>query len=191
MILLQPRVPAPVVRAALRGVDQLVAPFMLPALVTANSGDLAIAAPHRVYVVDFPKSGKLPRWSAARSSGWRFIVLHGRVPIAAISVGSSRGSKSTEKLQARLNHGPLVNATVDAIQKAERSTRFESVEYKAHLLTVPALLAAALWLQPVKRNSKTDEFGDELSRGAALLATIDDAPELPSVSRADYFARRD
>ncbi|MEO8306020.1 MAG: hypothetical protein ABI724_18065 [Betaproteobacteria bacterium] len=110
--------------------------------------------PHPVYVVtlDDLVAGKL--LDAAKQTGWRYLLVQNDVAVGEAEVGARRaaargtkGGAKTAKLEfLGLTHGPFTDATIDALNAAERMPKVAKADYEMRLLKVPAVYLAALWL---------------------------------------------
>src|SRR5215471_2294373 len=121
--------------------------------------ELEHSEPHPVYVatLDDLAAGKL--LSAARQTGWRYLLVHDDevVAEAELSAGrpaakgakgakKSRSAKKEELTFAGLTHGPFSAATVEGLHAAESLPQVEKDDYELRLLKVPAVYLVALWL---------------------------------------------
>ena len=110
--------------------------------------------PHPVYVatLDDLAAGKL--LDAAKQTGWRYLLVQNNVAVGEAEVGArrtgargARGGAKTAKLEfLGLTHGPFTDATIDALNAAERLPKVAKADYELRLLKVPAVYLAALWL---------------------------------------------
>jgi hypothetical protein len=121
--------------------------------------ELEHSEPHPVYVatLDDLVAGKL--LSAARQTGWRYLLVQNEEVVAEAELSAarpaakgakgatkSRSSKQHELTFAGLTHGPFSGATVDGLHAAERLPQVEKDDYELRLLKVPAVYLVALWL---------------------------------------------
>ena len=120
--------------------------------------ELEHSEPHPVYVatLDDLAGGKL--LSAARQTGWRYLLVQHDEVVAEAELSAARpaakGAKGAKKSAgakqeltfASLTHGPFSGATVDGLHAAERLPQVEKNDYELRLLKVPAVYLVALWL---------------------------------------------
>jgi hypothetical protein len=128
------------------------AAFRTPALRRANPADIALSTPHRMAILRLDRiRGANDVRSVVDIKGWRFLVHEGTRVVAAVdAVQTDKG----EYLFGQVNEGPFTAGT-DQVHRG----RFVPV-----FLLVPALYAAALWLE--------DQDGD-----ADLVMTMPPAPK--------------
>ena len=124
--------------------------------------ELQHSEPHPVYIgtLDDLAAGKL--LTAAKQTGWRYLLAHGDEVVAeaelteerraakgkkgAKSTKTAKGAKREDLAFASLTHGPFTGATVDGLHAAERLPQVEKADYELRLLKVPAVYLVALWL---------------------------------------------
>lgn len=120
------------------------APFRDRALARANPVNVALAAPHNVYLLGLDEVAEGASIETARPVGQRFLVLDGDHPVAGVEVTDPDGG-----LGFQLNEGPFVAATAAAITRAEAEPELADGDYELRMLRVPALYFVALWLRGV------------------------------------------
>jgi len=118
--------------------------------------ELAHSEPHPVYVatLDDLAAGKL--LSAAKQTGWRYLLAQHNEVVAEAELTAGRraakgakGAKGTKHKDlefASLTHGPFTTATIDGLHAAERLPQIAKADYELRLLKVPAVYLVALWL---------------------------------------------
>lgn len=116
--------------------------FRLPALLGASKRDLALGAPHPVYLLTLDDLTEGRGLDAARPAGWRYLVHRDGRFIAAAELPP--GGTATDLV---VNEGPFVAATAAAIEAAERLPEVDAADFEARLLKIPALYTVALWLR--------------------------------------------
>jgi hypothetical protein len=115
----------------------------------AGAEDMALSVPHPVYDVglDDIERGRLT--SAAKLTGWRYLLVGGEEAVAAAEVASADG---TAVRFSHFNEGPFVGSTVEGLTAAERLPEVKSGNYEVRLLRAPALYLIALWLHGTRED---------------------------------------
>jgi hypothetical protein len=138
------------------------AAFRTPALRRADPAAIALSTPHRMAILRLDRiRGANDVRSVVDIKGWRFLVHEGTRVVAAVdAVQTDKG----EYLFGQVNEGPFTVGTEDAIRRAEKLDQVHRGRFVPVFLLVPALYAAALWLE--------DQDGD-----ADLVMTMPPAPK--------------
>ncbi|MDQ3119212.1 MAG: hypothetical protein M3Q89_06540 [Verrucomicrobiota bacterium] len=111
--------------------------------------DLAHTDPHSVFVVGLGDLVEGRLLSAAVQTGWRYLLVQDGAAVAEAELVSKRkaGGKAGEDLQlGALTAGPFTEATIEALNAAERLPSVRKAKYEARFLKIPAVYFAALWL---------------------------------------------
>jgi len=116
--------------------------------------DLMQSDPHPVFVVplDALAEGKL--LGAVRQTGWRALLVQGEQPVAEVELNgkqqrSAKGGDGDLKVTS-LTRGPFTEATIDALNAAEKLPRVAKANYELRFLKAPTVYFAALWLHGEK-----------------------------------------
>jgi hypothetical protein len=139
--------PSPGVDAAVRSqLNRLsgAPPEELNALAGSAPAELSMEAPHEVFTLGLDQLASESGLASASAGGWRYLLQRDNMPVAS---AQTTVDATGAPVFALFNSGPFVQATADALGRAERipvSTPGESLEPR--LLHVPALHAMALWL---------------------------------------------
>ena len=107
--------------------------------------DLTIAEPHRNYVVGPADLASGHLLSAAESSCWRYILMHGTnvVGVAELSADAKTG-KGLEF--AGLYDTGFAEETLEALREAEKLPQIQKQDYEIRFLDIPAVHFCAVWL---------------------------------------------
>jgi hypothetical protein len=116
------------------------------AMLAGGSEQLDLAAPHKVYFVGLEDVAAGRALSAARSTGWRYIVVQGDEPMAAAELNDT-GPGGGGLQFSQLNRGPFVGNTVEGVTAAEKLAAVKKGDYEMRLLKIPGLFVVALWLR--------------------------------------------
>lgn len=119
-------------RVLSEGVDDRTAP------------NLAVAVPHLVYFVGFNDVVEGRVLSAARPTGWRYLLLDGDTARAAVEI-TVNDDGSVEGF-SHVDEGPFVESMVAGVTFAEEFEASRGGDYELRLLSVPSLYLIALWL---------------------------------------------
>ncbi|WP_030243694.1 hypothetical protein [Streptomyces sp. NRRL S-350] len=139
MTLQTPQPPPSALRALLGALDSETA-LRQPAAAALRHpvGRLLPAHPLAVHVLDGPR----PDLSAARRTGWRFLIKDGSDVAAAAEVVQSVEGHTFSHFTA----GPYLDSTVRALREARQLAQGSRVRRQPRLLTFPGQYATALWL---------------------------------------------
>jgi hypothetical protein len=136
------RAPAPHARNLGFDAGPETPPLAMPGLESARG--VETAAPHPVYTagLDDLAAGKL--LDAARPDGWRYLLVRGDEAVATATVGvpDAGGAPGI----SHITQGPFVEATLEALHRAEALDEVRGGDFELRLLDVPALYLRALWL---------------------------------------------
>jgi hypothetical protein len=143
--------------------------FATRALREAPAEELALAAPHPVYVLGLTALVGGQGLGGAELTGWRYLLLRGESAVASVEIGVSGSAVDANRLE--VNEGPFVRATESAIARAEELPELERATYELRLLKIPGAYVIALWLKP-------DEGGDD------VLLPLGEAPPEVEAGRA-------
>lgn len=146
MTLLVPDPPKMSIAALQAGLSTLAehGSFSAEGLRDAKPEQISATVPHQVYSLtleDARIGGDLPE--RARESGWRFLLETDGQVIASAETRSEEGGRHRF---ARLNAGPFVAGTVEALAAAESATRSDDFESQLRWLTVPSVYLMSAWL---------------------------------------------
>ncbi|WP_329494036.1 hypothetical protein [Kitasatospora herbaricolor] len=139
MTLQTPQPPPSALRAVLAALDSETA-LRQPAAAALRHphGTLLPAHPLAVHVLDGPR----PRLTAARRTGWRFLIKDGSEVAAAAEVVQSVEGHTFSHFTA----GPYLDSTVRALRQAWQLAQTSRARHQPRLLTFPGQYATALWL---------------------------------------------
>jgi hypothetical protein len=116
-----------------------------PAAILEATDRLLISEPHRSFGVSTVRLGEAGNLAeAAFHTGWRYLVADAQLERAVASVEVVSPGDS-EPYVVGINQGPLVDATVDAIEVAEQAEGADEA-YEVRFIEIPALHFAGLWL---------------------------------------------
>ena len=139
------------VRSRLAGLAAASA-FGTPCLRRAPPEALALSTPHRIAVLPANRfKRKIALSSDVIEKGWRFLILNGAEVVAS---ADSILTETGEHRFGHINEGPFVQATEQAIRRAEADSRVTKGRYEPVLLMVPNLKVVSLWLRNL--TGKTD-----------------------------------
>ncbi|WP_354638903.1 hypothetical protein [Kitasatospora camelliae] len=112
-------------------------------------GPLLPAHPLAVYVLQGPAA----RLTAARRTGWRFLITHGVGRHGVIEESSAEVAAAAEVTETAEGHvfthftaGPYLDSTVRALQQARQLAQAPHTRHQPRLLSMPGHYATALWL---------------------------------------------
>ncbi len=114
--------------------------------------DLAIAAPHRGYLVGLTNLAAGHFLSAAKPYCWRYPLSQGTNGVGAAVLnadaksGKARGFNSLEK-------SGFANETAEALRIAEQLPQIKKQDYELRYLNIPAVSFVAVWL-----HAKSDDI---------------------------------
>ena len=136
------RAPAPHARSLGFDAAPETPPLAMPGLESARG--VETAAPHPVYTagLDDLAAGRL--LETARHDGWRYLLLRGEDAVASATVGTLDGNGPPGF--SHVTQGPFVEATLEALRRAEALDEVRGGDFELRLLDVPALYLRALWL---------------------------------------------
>ncbi|MEE1781992.1 hypothetical protein PUR71_03455 [Streptomyces sp. SP17BM10] len=139
MTLQTPQPPPSALRAVLAALDSESA-LRQPAAAALRhpAGPLLPAHPLAVHVLDGPH----PELTAARRTGWRFLIKDGADVAAAAEVVLDIEGHTFSHFTA----GPYLDSTVRALRQAWQLAQGSRVRHQPRLLTFPGQYATALWL---------------------------------------------
>jgi len=133
--------------------------------------DLALSLPHPVFDLGLPDAAK-GDLGRARLVAWRYLVVRGSDPIAAVEVAVSKGAVREDAVS--VNEGMTVAGTARATRVAEAVMETEAGPRELRLLRVAALYVDALWLKAT---------GGEGGQGGDLMIPIAGSPTSLGVNR--------
>ena len=120
-------------------------PDTAPIALLEATDRLLISEPHRSFGVSTSRLGEAGNLTdAAFPTGWRYIVADAQLERAVASVEVVSPDDS-EPYVVGINQGPLVDATVEAIEVAEQAEGADEA-YEVRFIDIPALSFAGLWL---------------------------------------------
>jgi hypothetical protein len=129
--------------------------FSTEGLRSARPDALTVTDPHQVFNLGLDDLRSGADLTAAKPTGWRYLVRDGdRVVAAAESVSDPAGGGP---VFSQFNEGPFVPATAGALAVAGSDRRVVDRRFTPRLLHIPALHAMALWLHP-------DDAGDNAGK---------------------------
>jgi hypothetical protein len=117
--------------------------------------DLSQSDPHPVFVAPLAALVKGRLLEAAQQTGWRVLLVQGEQPVAEVELSgkSQRGAKGGSALKViSLTRGPFTEATIEALNVAEKLPRVAKAKYELRFLKAPAVYFAALWLHREKQD---------------------------------------
>ncbi|WP_052441301.1 hypothetical protein [Streptacidiphilus anmyonensis] len=168
MSLQLPQPPAAALRAVLDALDDPDAPGALPVRSSAMRrciGPLTPALPLPLHLLDpmsAPTRGDaVAQLSAARRTGWRFLIQDGEEVVAAavtLERGPDEPGTGEPHVFSHFAEGPYPAATLRALQQARLHTAGTLTTYMPRLLSVPAHYMTALWLHPVLSAAPTPDL---------------------------------
>ena len=125
--------------AAALHVDRLATLGAFPPLRDVTREELALVAPHRVYVLPLAaiEGGRLEE---AQPVGWRFLIARGEQVVASAELDDSSGAAPS------VHGGPYAAATAKTIDDLEHRSEIAADDFELRLLKVPALYIVAAWL---------------------------------------------
>lgn len=113
------------------------------ALGGSDPGELELTSPHETYVLDLDALDDDDPLTAARATGWRYLLRQGDRAMASAETVETQPS---EHRFALFNSGPFVASTVEALAAAEDLPQVAGEDVQARLLTMPGIALRALWL---------------------------------------------
>lgn len=129
--------------------------FRTEGLRNARADALTVTDPHQVFSLGLDDLRSGADLTAAKPTGWRYLVRDGdRVVAAAESVSDPAGEGPRF---SQFNEGPFVPATAGALAVAGSDRRVVDRRFTPRLLHIPALHATALWLHPDDADDKADD----------------------------------
>lgn len=138
------------------------------ALADANSGTLALAAPHPVFNLAADEIGHPDALARTRMTGWRFIVVSQGRAVATIEFAAT--SRRDVGRFSRVTDGRMAASSARAIGRAERSMQARRRRYALGMLRVTALGVTALWLRDLDEVGRHDLFSPVEPVPAGLTA---------------------
>ena len=125
--------------------------FRTPALRRADPAAIALSSPHRTAILGLDRiKGAKDLRSAAKITGWRFLVHHETTVVAAVDAVQT---KKNQYSLGHVNEGPFVAGTESAIRRAETLDQIRERSFAPIFLLVPAVYVAALWLEDQTGNA--------------------------------------
>jgi hypothetical protein len=100
-------------------------------------------APHQVYSIGLNELAESRGLHAAKMVGWRTIILHGSIPVAAVDF--TGGGPEPRNLKS-VNQGPQVQSSASAISLAEGMSQVKEKDYEPRLLQISSIYLVSLWL---------------------------------------------
>lgn len=114
----------------------------------ADPSRLIASVPHKVYVLDADDIANGRNLDSARLVSWRFLILDGQTPVAAIELSCDAQGQNPKF--ASINSGPFVAATRDAVLGAESLPKVINGDYELRALRAPSVFVMALWLKDLQ-----------------------------------------
>ncbi|MFI6158218.1 hypothetical protein ACIBCA_36655 [Kitasatospora sp. NPDC051170] len=149
MTLQTPQPPPSALRAVLGALDSETALRQPAAAALLHpTGPLLPAHPLAVHVLDGPRA----ELSAARRTGWRFLIKDGAEVAAAAEVVQSAEGHTFSHFTA----GPYLDSTVRALRQAWQIAQGSRAQRRPRLLTFPGQYATALWLHSPEADPSAD-----------------------------------
>lgn len=116
--------------------------FPQRALSRANPLGLSLAVPHDVYFLGLSDLAEGASLDSAALVGQRVLVMDGEQAIASAELATDdRGSGFHS------NEGPYVEATAEAIARADEDPELADGDYEVRLLRIPGLYFMGIWLK--------------------------------------------
>jgi hypothetical protein len=106
---------------------------------------MSLASAHPVYNVGLDALTAGRPLIEAQQTGWRYLVHSDGATVASSEVSVDSAGRPTAF--ARVNEGPFVGATVQALGQIGQRPEVAQGNYEIRLLKVPALYVVALWLK--------------------------------------------
>jgi len=125
-------------------------------LADANSGTLALAAPHPVFNLAADEVGNSDALAHTRMTGWRFIVLSQGRAVATMELAAT--SRRDVGHFSRVTDGRMAASSARAIGRAERSMQARRRRYALGMVRITALGVTALWLRDLDKVGRHDLF---------------------------------
>lgn len=147
------RVPTPptegmeIINAALSGLlstPRLAAGVLSEGVASRSLLNLSATAPHLTYFVGLHDVVQGRVLSAARPTGWRYLLLDGETARAAVEV-TVNDDGAVEEF-SHVDEGPFVESMVTGVMFAEEFEANRRGEYELRLLSVPSIYLIAIWL---------------------------------------------
>jgi len=116
---------------------------------------LSQSDPHPIFVAPLAALVKGKLLDAAQQTGWRVLLAQGGQPVAEVELSgkSQRGAKGGGALKViSLTRGPFTEATLEALNAAEKLPSVARAKYELRFLKAPAVYFAALWLHGEKQD---------------------------------------
>lgn len=149
MTLQTPQPPPSALRAVLGALDSRTALRQPAAAALLHpTGPLLPVHPLAVHVLDGPRADL----SAARRTGWRFLIKDGAEVTAAAEVVQSAEGHTFSHFTA----GPYLDSTVRALRQAWQIAQGSRAQHRPRLLTFPGQYATALWLHSPEADPSAD-----------------------------------
>ncbi|MFI5454898.1 MAG: hypothetical protein ACHRXM_05550 [Isosphaerales bacterium] len=114
----------------------------------ADPARLNAALPHKVFVLDNDDIVKGHDLDSARLVSWRFLILDGQTPVAAVELSCDAQGQNLKF--ASINVGPFVAATRTAVLHAENLLQVKNGDYELRALKAPSVYVMALWLKDLR-----------------------------------------
>jgi hypothetical protein len=112
---------------------------------------ISLASAHPVYNVGLDDLTARRPLTEARLTGWRYLVDSDSATVASSEVSVDAAGRPTAF--ARVNEGPFVAATAQALVQIDQRPEVARGNYEIRLLKVPALYVVALWLKDLNSDS--------------------------------------
>ena len=107
--------------------------------------DLTIAEPHREYFVGLTNMASGHLLSAAGSSSWRYLLIHGTNAAGVAVLNADEKTGKSLRFSA-LYETCFANETLEALRKAEQLPQVKKQDYELRFLNIPAVYFCAVWL---------------------------------------------
>jgi hypothetical protein len=106
---------------------------------------ISLASAHPIYNVGLDALTARRPLTEARQTGWRYLVHSDGATVASSEVSVDAAGRPNAF--ARVNEGPFVGATAQALNQIDQRPEVAGGNYEIRLLKVPALYVVALWLK--------------------------------------------
>jgi hypothetical protein len=110
-----------------------------------RAGTIAHGPPHRVYTVGLHDLAERKLLSAAKDVSWNYPVFSDSTPVGEVEIGRTYPDRPDLAFKA-FHRTPFTEATVAALDEAEKSASVAHADYEMRFLKIPSVYFAALWL---------------------------------------------
>ena len=112
--------------------------------IAEDETQVALTAPHRIFVLGLNDLLEQRGLETARSVGWRYLVTRGSDVVGAAETAQDESGSGHPF--ASLSQGPAVPSSAEIISRVEARQSDDREAFELRLLRVPAVYSVNLWL---------------------------------------------